>query len=313
MNLRDFEYLVTLAETGHFGQAAARCHVSQPTLSTQLKKLEETLGVPLVERHPRKVVLTAPGQAVVARARDILRLTEDIKNIARAAQDPLAGLCRLGLIPTVGPYLLPYLVPALKERAPRLKPQLVEAQTHDLLTQLRAGQLDAAILALPLPDTDDLETLDLYAEPFYLAAPVGHPLGQQGEVDAQALLQADILLLEEGHCLRDQALDVCRRVGAKENTEFRATSLETLRHMVLAGAGITLLPALALQWHKGVPGSAGLVITPFRAPVPERRIALMWRRGSYRSGAMRQLGAALVAQLQTQLPAGSVQPPPRAG
>ncbi len=278
MTLRDLEYLVALAETRHFGRAAGRCHVSQPTLSAQLKKLEESLGVALVERRPRKLALTPAGVAVVERARRMLRDADDIRTLARASQDPLAGQLKVGLIPTLGPYLLPRVAPRIARALPKLQLMLHEYQTARLVERTLAGELDLAILALPA-DTRGLVTRSLFAEAFLVAMPESHRLAAKKRVKSSDLSGEKLLLLEEGHCLRDQALDVCERAGTEEQ-DFRATSLETLRQMVAAGLGITLLPRLAAE---GPFASArSLVVRPFAPPAPNRVIGAAWRRSTSR-------------------------------
>jgi len=281
VNLRDLQYLVAVADHRHFGRAAEACFVSQPTLSTQIKKLETELGVPLLERSPRRVLLTAAGERVVERARALLAEAEDIVAIARQAQDPEAGELRLGLFPTLAPYLLPHVVPDLHRRFPRLELLLVEEKTEEVLRQLRAGRLDAGILALPIPDAT-LHVEPLFSEDFVLAVPRGHALADgDGPVAPGVLATEPVLLLEEGHCLRDQALAVCRLAGAAERDGFRATSLETLRQMVTAGVGITLLPALATL--PPVPPSPDVHLRRFAEPVPRRDLAMVWRPSSVRA------------------------------
>jgi LysR family hydrogen peroxide-inducible transcriptional activator len=275
MNLRELEYLVALDEHRHFGRAAEACFVSQPTLSMQVKKLERELGVELVERSPGRVMLTDAGERVVERARVMLREAEDIRSIARQAQDPEAGSVRLALIPTLAPYLLPHVVPQLHERFPRLELLLVEEKTDDLLERLHDGRLDAGVLALPV-DAGNLRCEVLFREAFVLAVPRGHRLAELPEPVSPGVLAGEpVLLLEEGHCLRDQALDVCRLAGAPERGGFRATSLETLRQMVASGVGITLLPELAVQ--PPIPASDDIKLLHFSEPVPSRDIALLWR------------------------------------
>jgi LysR family hydrogen peroxide-inducible transcriptional activator len=282
MNLRDLQYLVALAETRHFGRAAERCHVSQPTLSAQLKKLEEYLGVALIERRPRKVALTASGEAVIERARHMLQGAEDIRALARASQDPLAGPLKVGLIPTLGPYLLPRVMPRIAQALPKLALLLHEYQTAPLVQRVLDGELDLAILALPA-DTKGLQTRPLFAEAFLVAMPEQHRLASKRRLRTPDLAGEKLLLLEEGHCLREHALEACSRAGAEEQG-FRATSLETLRQMVASGAGITLLPRLAAE---GPFASArGLVVRPFAPPVPSRTIGAAWRRSSSRGAAI---------------------------
>jgi LysR family hydrogen peroxide-inducible transcriptional activator len=278
MNLRELSYLVALAEHRHFGRAAEACFVTQPTLSTQIRKLERELGVDLVERNPRHVVLTDAGQRVVQRARVMLAEADKIRGIALQAQDPEAGSLRLGLFPTLAPYLLPHVVPSLRERFPNLELLLVEEKTEVVLQRLRDGQLDAGILALPVAD-QQLRCEFLFEEDFVLAVPARDALAAtKGHVDPAALAGEQVLLLEEGHCLRDQALDVCSVAGAVERTGFRATSLETLRQMVAAGVGLTLLPELSVQ--PPVPPSDDITLLRFTDPVPHRRIAMFWRPSS---------------------------------
>ncbi|MGH8203436.1 MAG: LysR substrate-binding domain-containing protein [Steroidobacteraceae bacterium] len=282
MTLRDLEYLVTLAETRHFGRAAARCHVSQPTLSAQLRKLEDFLGVALIERRPRRVALTAAGEAVVERARRMLRDADDIRALARANQDPLAGQLKVGFIPTLGPYLLPRVAPRVAKALPGLQLMLHEYQTAPLVERTLSGELDLAILALPA-DTRGLVTRSLFAEAFLVAMPEGHRLAAKKRVKASDLNGEKLLLLEEGHCLRDQALEVCEHAGTEEQ-DFRATSLETLRQMVAAGLGITLLPRLAAE---GPFASArGLAVRPFSPPAPNRVIGAARRRSTSRGAAI---------------------------
>jgi LysR family hydrogen peroxide-inducible transcriptional activator len=282
MNLRDLEYLVALAETRHFGRAAERCHVSQPTLSAQLRKLEGFLGVPLVERQPRRIGLTAAGEAVVERARRMLRDADDIRSLARASQDPLGGQLKVGLIPTLGPYLLPRVAPKIAKALPKLSLLLHEYQTAPLVERTLAGELDLAILALPA-ETEGLATRPLFDEPFLVAMPERHRLAGRKRVKAADLEGEKLLLLEEGHCLRDQALEVCAHVGTEEQA-FRGTSLETLRQMVAAGLGLTLLPGLSADGPFA--STRGLTVRPFASPTPHRMIGAAWRRSTSRGKAI---------------------------
>jgi LysR family transcriptional regulator, hydrogen peroxide-inducible genes activator len=276
-------YLVAVADTRHFGRAAARCFVSQPTLSAQLRKLEEYLGVQLIERRPRHVALTEAGEEIAERARAMLEGGEAIVGLAHARRDPLAGQLRLALLPTIGPYLLPLVALKLRKALPRLELMLYEYQTEPMLERLHAGDLDVGILALPVRD-EALAQRALYEEPFVLAMPESNPLGARAQVRIDDLSGETLLLLEDGHCLRDQALAVCARSGVREKQDFRATSLETLRQMVAAGAGVTLLPALA---SRGAYGAArGVAVRPFARPVPSRRIGAVWRKSSARAAAI---------------------------
>ncbi len=278
MNLQDLRYLVAVADHRHFGRAAEACFVSQPTLSTQIKKLERELGVELVERSPRHIMLTAVGESLVERARVVLRETDNIREVARRATDPEAGSLRIGLFPTLAPYLLPHIVPVLHERFPKLELLLVEEKSAVVHQRLRDGQLDVGLLAMPVHD-DHLHCEPLFDEEFVLAVPTGHPLSSvRGTVSTSVLAGDNVLLLEEGHCLRDQALSVCQLAGAEERSGFRATSLETLRQMVAAGVGVTLLPELAVQ--PPIPPSPDIDLVRFDSPIPRRQIAMFWRRTS---------------------------------
>ena len=294
MNLRDLKYLVALADHKHFGRAAAACHVSQPTLSTQIRKLEDELGVPLVERAPRKVMLTPAGREAAERARRIVAEVEQMKEAARRSQDPEAGTVRLGIFPTLAPYLLPHVVPRLRERFPQLELLLVEEKSDALLARLRDGKLDAAVLALPVHD-EQLHTEFLFEEPFVLAVPENHPLSRRDALTLDELSEHQLLLLEDGHCLREQALEVCRLAGANEKSEFRATSLETLRQMVAANVGMTLLPTLAVK--PPVARSPSIRLLGFSDSHPSRRIAMLWRKSSAMGEFLAQL-----AQVFRELP-----------
>lgn len=277
MNLRDLKYLVALAEHRHFGRAAEACFVSQPTLSTQIKKLEDELDVTLVERNPRNVLLTEAGRDIAKRARDVLNEVEQIRSVARRTRDPESGTLRLGIFPTLGPYLLPHVVPSLRKRFPNLELLLVEEKTEVVLQRLHDGKLDAGVLALPIHD-DTLHSEFLFEEPFVLAVPQGHPLAKQRSLAVRDLADCQLLLLDDGHCLRDQALEVCHLTGAAERSGFRATSLETLRQMVAANVGITLLPTLAVK--PPVAPSSDITLLRFHDDAPHRRIAMFWRRSS---------------------------------
>ncbi|HET9485263.1 MAG TPA: LysR substrate-binding domain-containing protein [Xanthomonadales bacterium] len=290
MNLRDLRYLVALADHKHFGRAAEASFVSQPTLSTQIRKLEEELGVTLVERSPRKLMLTDVGREITARARSILREVDEVRELARRTRDPESGALRLGLFPTLAPYLLPHVVPRIRARFPRLELLLVEEKTPVLLRQLAEGRIDAACLALPIHDAH-LHTEFLFEEPFVLAVPRGHPLTKRASLKVSDLEDQSLLLLEDGHCLREQALGVCELAGASERTGFRATSLETLRQMVAANVGVTLLPTLAVK--PPVPVSDDIALLRFRDNAPSRRIAMVWRKTSGNTPFLKQLAAIL--------------------
>ena len=307
MNLRDLKYLVAVAKHRHFGRAAEACFVSQPTLSTQLKKLEGRLGVTLIERAGKRVLLTPPGAAIVAEAEQALRHVDALVQIAAQHRHPLGGELRLGVIPTVAPYLLPKILPAVRSAFDELSLKLTEGQTATLLALLDGGDIDAAVLALPSGDIDAAVLAlpsgatgvcerALYREPFLLAVGAAHPLaGRRGAILADLEAEA-VLLLEDGHCLRDQALDVCKTHGAVENTNFRATSIETLREMVAANIGVTLMPLLAVKRDDGVR------YAPFRdADPPQRQVGLIWRASSPRQALMEALAERLVNVMETHL------------
>jgi LysR family hydrogen peroxide-inducible transcriptional activator len=287
MNLRDLHYITTLAETRHFGRAAEQCNVSQPTLSMQVKKLEEYLGVAIFERASREVLVTPAGEKIIAHAHSILRDADAIKDIARTAQDAYAGDFRLGAFPTLAPYYLPQLMPVLSKKLPRLKLWLVEEKTEILLSRLKSGALDAAFIALPIHDAE-LNYAPLFDDPFYLAVHKAHAFASRTYVHQDDIRREPLLLLEDGHCLRSQALDVCNVVGAVEHQEFRATSLETLRQMVASGVGVTLMPELAMRRGDGV------VYVKLR-PAISRSIALVWRKTTHRKACIDRLAAAACA------------------
>ena len=301
MNLRDLRYLVALADLKHFGHAAEACFVSQPTLSTQIKKFEDELGTPLIERNPRNVMLTDVGVAVVARARAILHEADQIKNIARRAKDPESGTVKIGIFPTLGPYLLPHVVPNIVKKFPKLELMLFEEKTESVLKKLHDGDLDAGIIALPIHD-ETLHAEFLFEESFVLAVPKGSALAKLKKIKLSDLANERLLLLDDGHCLRDQALEVCQMAGVGERAGFRATSLETLRHMVSANVGMTLLPALTVQ--PPVPPTPNVVLIPFAAPAPSRRIAIVWRRTSALTVFLQQL-----VPLFKTLPKGALDAP----
>jgi LysR family hydrogen peroxide-inducible transcriptional activator len=279
LKLKDLGYLVAVADARHFGRAAAKCCVSQPTLSAQLRKLEDSLGVQLIERRPRRVTLTPAGEEVAQRAREMLQTAEAIVTVSQTQRDPLAGRLRLALLPTIGPYLLPLVALRIRKALPRLELMLYEYRTESMLERLHNGDIDVGILALPVQD-EALMTRELYEEPFVLALPDAHRLASRAQVRIDDIDDETLLLLEDGHCLRDQALAVCARTSVQEKQDFRATSLETLRQMVAAGVGVTLLPALATRGAYG--NVRGLTTRPFSRPVPSRHIGAVWRKSSAR-------------------------------
>lgn len=282
MNIRDMEYLVAVAELNSFSRAAERCNVSQPTLSTQVKKLEETLGVTIFERSNKSVMLTLTGAEIIGAAKRLLHEAANIRDIAKLAQDPLAGTFRLGAFPTLSTYIFPQLVPQIKEALPKLRLILVEDKTDILISKLKSGEIDAALLAMPI-DEKLLEQKELFEDEFYLAVPTDHKLANADKINMHELSRNRLLLLDEGHCLRDQAMEVCKLTGAAEH-DFRATGLETLRQMVKAGTGITLMPKIAI-------GNAeeDIVYIPFTSPSPKRIIGMVWRKTTPRTAAIEEI------------------------
>lgn len=275
MNIRDLKYLVALIDHRHFGKAAEACFVSQPALSMQIKKLEQHLGVQLLERTNKSVMLTAIGAELGEHARQVLGQVDNMKDIARQAADPYGGELKLGIFPTLAPYLLPHIAPLLAKQFPRLSLYLLEEQTGSLLQKLTHGKIDAAILALPVTE-NGLQSLPLFTEDFLLAVPNHHAFAKKKSIQQEDLAGEQLLLLEDGHCLREQALSLCYRLQAKEHQNFRATSLETLRHMVAAGVGMTLIPQLACKKNDGI------VYIPFKGIAPKREIGIVWRNSSAR-------------------------------
>ncbi|KTD16657.1 LysR substrate-binding domain-containing protein [Legionella jordanis] len=293
MNLRDLHYFVTLADAMHFGETAKRCHVSQPTLSMQIKKLEEELGVVLFERQHKQVMLTEAGKALLSRAQGILTEVSEMKELARQFSNPYMGELRLGAIPTVAPYLFPHIMRPVQKAFPKLRVWLVEEKTEQLAEKLAKGQLDAAIMATPVAGYFAHE--ELFEEPFYfVCAP--NAQGGKKQMSVQDLADEHVMLLEEGHCLREQAMAICKMAKGKPRADFTATSLETLRFMVQAGMGVTLLPALSLYGNQ-----QGLEIIPFTSPVPTRSIALFWRPGTAKVNFLESLAALIRSEMKKVL------------
>ncbi|MCK9879049.1 LysR substrate-binding domain-containing protein [Frankia sp. Ag45/Mut15] len=293
--------LVAVADHRHFGRAAASLHVSQPTLSSAVAALERTLAVSLVERTTRSVLLTGVGEEIVRRARVVLGAVDDLTEVALRAREPFAGDLSLGVIPTIAPYLLPRLLPALRGgdggadaggRTPPLR--LREAQTETLLAELRGGALDLALLALP-NDEPGIGEIPLYDEEFVLVTAAAHPLAGGSSLPVAALGGQELLLLEDGHCFRAQALDVCHEAGAQERTALRAASLSTIVQMVAGGLGLTLLPAAAVPVEVGE--GRGLAVATFRRPAPHRRVGLAYRTTSARLADWTLLAARIRAAL----------------
>ena len=277
--LRQLRHLVALADHGHFGRAAAAAAVTQSTLSASIKELETVLEAALVDRTRRQVVLTPLGKQTVERARRILADTEALALAARAEREPLTGTLRMGVIPTIGPYLLPAVLPGLRRSYRSLQLYLVEDLTPRLLEQLHVGQLDVVLLALPY-DCGTVESATLFNDRFLLALPPDHPLAKERRIDPERLRSEEVLLLRDGHCLREHALSVCHLADRRHTEAFEATSLPTLVQMVDNGLGITPLPELAVD--AGVLRGTSLVTRPFGSEEPGREIALVWRRGTGR-------------------------------
>ncbi|WNG29611.1 LysR family transcriptional regulator [Cystobacter fuscus] len=284
LTLRQLEYVVAVADVLGFRKAAERCHVSQPALSAQIQQLEDVLGVKLFERDKRRVMLTQAGEELVSRARRVLTEAGDILSAASRLSDPFAGPLQLGVIPTVAPYVLPEVIPAVTKQYPQMRLRLREEKTELLVRGLEEGRLDAALVALD-PELGDVEQTVIAEDAFVVALPPGHPLAKKKQVQLRDLDEENVLLLEDGHCFRSQALALCTRVGARE-VDFRATSLTTLAQMVMSGEGsITLLPAISVPLENRF---GQLEVRPL-TPSPSRILALVWRPGYPRAGALRAL------------------------
>lgn len=291
MTLQELRYLVALADHGHFGRAAEACHITQPTLSAQLKKLEDYLGVVLFERTSKALKLTPAGAPLLAKAREIVAAADALIAMAHGQGKPMSGPLHLGVIPTLGPYLLPWLLPLLKKSFPEARLILHEDLTDALIERLKSHRVDAALLALPIPE-DDLNTQPLFDEPFFLACPKNHKLAKAKTIDPAALSAEPMLLLTDGHCLREQTLAVCgQAAAANEAADFRATSLETIRQMVAAGMGCTLLPALAVG-----KASETIAIRSIEGDA-FRRIGLVWRKSYPKQTEMTLLNDAILNHL----------------
>ena len=292
--LRQLEFLCAIADEGSFSKAADACHVTQPTLSSAIKEVESLLGIQLIERESRGASLTRAGEAAVERARTILSDTADLVSAARQAGAPLSGPFRLGAIPTIAPFLLPRTLKTLRQAHPSLKLYLREDQTERLIEALRARKLDAALIALPW-DAPGIETMDLGEDEFLLVAPSDHKLLKTKQLRSTDLADEDVLLLEDGHCLRDHALSVCRLPSKRGGADVTATSLPTLVHMVAGGLGVSLLPKLATQ--AGVTSGADVQLRPFDTPLIGRRIGIAWRTGSPREAEAQMIGELVKAAL----------------
>lgn len=293
MTLTELRYIVMLARERHFGRAAEKCHVSQPTLSVALKKVEQRYGIILFERSSADVRLTPIGEQIAAQAERVIEEANKLKEIAAQGKDPLLGPLRLGVIYTIAPYLLPRLIPALHARAPRMPMYLQESFTHSLAEQLRRGDLDAIVVALPFAEPGIVSRV-LYDEPFRVALPTGHPLATQTSIAPDQVAAENLLLLGHGNCFRDQVVQACPHLSAPggDSGALESGSLETLRHMVASGAGMSVVPASAAEtWPQE---DALLQIRPFSEPVPSRRVVLAWRVSFPRPQAIDVLRAAIL-------------------
>lgn len=289
------EYLVAVARTKNFRRAAEELYVSQPSLSSQIQKLETQLGIKLLERDRRRVLVTPTGERVVELAKEILTRCDELVGTAQGQFDKLHGELRLGIIPTIAPYVLPKVLPHVRAAYPELRLMVREDQTERLLQQLRDGRLDLLLLAKEA-ELGQIATLSLFQDPFYAVLPPGHALAASERVRLDQLADEELLLLEDGHCLRNQALDVCRQVGAREFGDFRATSLPTLVQMVAGGIGVTLLPETALEREVGGP-NCDVVVRPIEEPAPFRTICFAWRPGTVREAEYAQLAELIESKI----------------
>ncbi len=292
--LRQLRYFGTLAETLHFGRAAERCHITQPAMSLQIAELEKSLRVALIERRSRGITLTQEGEEIARRIRAILTDVKDLEDYAHHRSKMLVGQLKLGVIPTIGPYVLPSVLPALKQEFPHLELAVRETHTEHLVRELHETKIDVALLALPV-DSPGLEELALFNDAFHLAVPADHPLANQNTVSHDALQEERILLLEEGHCLRDQAVAFCQTARAGGFDELAASSLSTIAQMVANGYGVTLLPDMATAVE--MRDEDDMHILRFHEPAPYRIIGLVWRRTSPRKEEFAELGRAITRTL----------------
>jgi len=288
MNIRDLKYLLAVAEHKSFIKAAESCFISQPTLSMQIKKLEQSLGIVIFERNNKRVLITDIGQQIINSSKLILQEVAHIQELAESSQSPLAGNFRLGAFPTLAPYILPTIVPLIKNQLTNLRLILIEEKTDTLLAQLKRGELDACLLAGPLDD-NQLTQQHLFDDPFTLAVPTLHPLAKKTSIAMSDLVSQPLLLLDEGHCLREQALQFCQLSGIEEEHNVRATSLETLRQMVRADTGITFIPTIAIQQT-----DSRIKYLPFNKPEPKRSIYLVWRKTNSRALLMESIKQIIV-------------------
>lgn len=291
--IKQLRYLCAVVEHGHFGRAARACHVSQSTLSAGILELEEVLAASLLERNNRSLVLTSLGEEVVERARGLLLDVEDLVALCQASTEPLSGRLRLGVIPTIAPFLLPGLLKSLRNDHPEFTPFIREDLTEPLIDALHRGELDLLLLALPVM-AEGVESMHLFDDPFYLASPLDHPLAAQADLSTDSLQGQELLLLEDGHCLRDHALEACKLRGSQYTVPYQATSLTTVVQMVASGIGVTLIPGMAVT--VGALATPDVVVTPFADASVKRDIGLMWRKKTPRQAEFRLLGDYIIAR-----------------
>jgi LysR family transcriptional regulator, hydrogen peroxide-inducible genes activator len=281
MNLRDLKYIVEVARERNFARASEKVFVSQPALSMQIKKLEETLGVEIFERDKQNFLITPVGAEIIKKAEIILQESEEIKMIAKNSKDPHKGEIRIGAFPTVASYFLPNFVKNIHKKFPHLKIFLIESKSNELITKLKSGEIDFCLLAMPIKD-DNLIGEKIFSEKFLLATPKGHPFSKKSKIQIKELRKQELMLLEDGHCMRDQALEICSMVKAFENQDFKATSLETLRQMVANGTGITLMPEIAVRSDDKIS-----YVKIFNAPF--RTIGIYYRKSSVQKNLIKEI------------------------
>lgn len=293
-SIRQLQYLIAVVELRHFGKAAERCFVTQSTLSAGIQELETLLGAAVLERSKRKVIPTPLGLVLVEKAREVLALSENIVEEARGEHEPLTGKLRLGVIPTIGPFLLPKVLPAIRRKYRKLDLYLIEDQTAHILERIHAGELDCAIIALPY-EMERMQSQVFWSENFWVAFPKKHHLSEGGSIDAMDLPADELLLLEEGHCFRDHALSACHREGLQTKAAFQGTSLYTLLEMVAGGQGITFIPDMAT--HSSLIKHRGVNLRALAEEGPHRDIGLVWRSTFYRKRDMKLLAETMAERL----------------
>ena len=298
MNLRDLEYLVAMHQLKHFGKAAESCFVSQPTLSGQLKKLQEELGLELIEKSNRKVVFTEAGEKMVVQAELVLKQTKELELVAQSLKDPLAGRLIMGAIPTVGPYFYPLVLKIWREKFPRVEFELHELKTEEIVRKLQSGEIDLGILALPL-DISQLKEIPLYEESFQLAIHADQPIPKR--IQPEWIEDKNLMLLTDGHCFRDQALQYCSINNSQLKSRFQATSLETLRSMVALGEGLTLVPELTGKQWSGTAMDQDIRYVDFETPTPVRQVGFIYRKGTRQEDLFEALGKVASKKVKSTL------------